>query len=117
MKKTTAAFLLVVAVAAGAVIVGIVPVDVAVFSPTIESYVSGLAPIKLCLEGRLRLGAVPSLRAEQVAVLFPDSGNQPIVIVDELAASIGLVDVLRGRIHLRPVATSSTCTILSPVST
>jgi len=106
MKKTIAAFLLVVAVAAGAVIVGIVPVDVAVFSPTIESYVSGLARIQLRLEGRLRLrlGAVLSLRAEQVAVLSPDSGNQPIVIVDEFAASIGLVDVLRGRIHLRHVA-------------
>ena len=101
IKKLFRSLLIILALAAGLILFGIVPFSAGFIRTPIEDAVRDATGLNFSIGGpiTLRLGSKPEFISGDLEL--GDTANDRLLIVDTLSAKIGLFPLLGGRIHLR----------------
>ena len=93
--------LIAIALAAGAVLLGIIPFNAGFARGPIEAAVRDATGLQLSIGDSimLRLGPTPSITAG--GIVYGDRDDSPLLTIDSLYAKISLIALLRGHIYLR----------------
>ena len=91
--------------ALGAIILGLVPINLSFVKDSIEQQVRENLDIEVTFQGpiQLRLGPFPRVDAVAIEIRKPGAGDEVLARVAELSVNPRLFEIMRGRMHMKAI--------------